>query len=116
MVKVLFVCLGNICRSPIAQFVFQHMVNEQGLSNKFEIDSAGTEGYNERCHAGIDYRSKDMMRQMKVPFNEHYSRQIRSSDYDKFADILETVDVSEIFGSLIFSISIVIFSNRSLVK
>ncbi len=40
--SVLFVCLGNICRSPLAEGVFQHLVEEAGLSERFEIDSAGT--------------------------------------------------------------------------
>lgn len=40
--SVLFVCLGNICRSPLAEGVFQHLVNEADLSDQFEIDSAGT--------------------------------------------------------------------------
>ncbi len=88
MIKVLFVCLGNICRSPMAQFVFQHMVDEAGLSDKFEIDSAGTERYNEINHAGIHYGTKDILREMKVPFNEHYSRQIRKADYEHFDYIL----------------------------
>ena len=43
--KVLFVCLGNICRSPLAEGVFRHLVNEAGLANKFDIDSAGTSSY-----------------------------------------------------------------------
>ena len=42
MIKVLFICHGNICRSTMAQFVFQHMVNDQGLKDKFHIDSAAT--------------------------------------------------------------------------
>ena len=46
MIKVLFVCLGNICRSPMAQFVFKQMVEERGLADRFEIDSAATESYN----------------------------------------------------------------------
>ena len=44
-VRVCFVCLGNICRSPIAEGVFRHLVAEAGLSELFEIDSAGTAGY-----------------------------------------------------------------------
>ena len=42
MINVLFVCLGNICRSPMAEFVFKDMVKNQGLGNKFLIESAGT--------------------------------------------------------------------------
>ncbi len=39
---VLFICLGNICRSPLAEGIFTHLVNEQGLAHRFRIDSAGT--------------------------------------------------------------------------
>ena len=72
----------------MAQFVLQQMVNEKGWSDRFEIDSAGTEGYNEMCHAGIDGRAKDMMHQMQVPYSEHYSRRIRPKDYGYFDYIL----------------------------
>lgn len=92
MIKVLFVCLGNICRSPMAEFVMKQMVAEKGLTNKFEIASAATEGYNEMVHEALDYRAADMLRQMKVPFTQHYSRQIRKSDYDKFDYILAMDD------------------------
>jgi protein-tyrosine phosphatase len=47
-IKVLFVCLGNICRSPSAESVFKHIVKQNGFENQIEIDSAGTIGY----HAG----------------------------------------------------------------
>ncbi len=95
MKKVLFVCLGNICRSPMAQFVFQHMVNEKGLSDQFEIDSAGTERYNEIHHAGIYPETKEMLTRMHIPFTEHYSRQIRPKDYDNY-DYILTMDESNI--------------------
>lgn len=88
MIKVLFVCLGNICRSPMAQFVLQQMVDQKGLTDQFEIDSAGTEGYNEMCHAGIHHGTRRVLEEMHEPFGEHYSRQIRKSDYDKFDYIL----------------------------
>ncbi len=45
MTRVLFVCLGNICRSPLAEAVFRHQVRERGLEDQFEIDSAGTSNY-----------------------------------------------------------------------
>lgn len=92
MIKVLFVCLGNICRSPMAEFVMKQMVAEKGLTDQFEIASAATEGYNEMVHESLDYRAADILKQMKVPFTEHYSRQIRKSDYAKFDYILAMDD------------------------
>ena len=56
--KVLFVCLGNICRSPLAEGVFMHLVGRKGLKNKYSAGSAGTAGY----HIGAlpDKRSRDV--------------------------------------------------------
>jgi protein-tyrosine phosphatase len=42
MIRVLFVCLGNICRSPMAEAIFEHLVREAGLQDRIEVDSAGT--------------------------------------------------------------------------
>ena len=54
MINVLFICLGNICRSPMAEAVFRHMVEEAGLSARFHIDSAGTGAWHigEPAHRG----------------------------------------------------------------
>jgi protein-tyrosine phosphatase len=53
-IKVLFVCLGNICRSPMAEAVFRHIVEGEGLADRFEIASSGTSSYHlgERPHSG----------------------------------------------------------------
>ena len=45
MIRILFVCLGNICRSPLAESVFRHLARERGVERRFEIDSAGTSGW-----------------------------------------------------------------------
>src|SRR3954449_7287048 len=59
-IRVLFVCLGNICRSPLAEAVFRHQVEERGWADRFEIDSAGTSGW----HRGAppDARSAEVAR------------------------------------------------------
>jgi len=88
MIKVLFVCLGNICRSPMAQIVFENLVKERGVESNFEIDSAGTECYNEMCHAGIHRGTKEILRRKGISFVEHYSRKIRLNDYDYYDYII----------------------------
>ena len=88
MIKVLFVCLGNICRSPMAEMVLKNMVENRGLKEKFYIDSAGTSDYNEKTHAGIYYETREILNQMNIPFEEHYSRQMKKEDYDRFDYIL----------------------------
>lgn len=91
MIKVLFVCLGNICRSPMAQFVLKKMVEERGLSELFEIDSAGT-NYDCDERNFMHYSAREMLKSMHVPFEEHYSRRIRPRDYAYYDYILAMDD------------------------
>lgn len=91
MIKILFICLGNICRSPMAQIVFENLIKEKGLENNFEIDSAGTEGYNEAIGAGIHTGTKDVLKRNNIPFKEHYSRKMRKTDY-AYYDFIITMD------------------------
>ena len=90
--KILFVCYGNICRSPMAEFILKDMVNKKGMVNDFFIDSAATSNCNELEDAGIYSDTKNVLKQMNIPFNEHKSRQIRKEDYDKFDYILAMED------------------------
>ena len=91
MIKVLFVCLGNICRSPMAEFVFKQMVEERGLSERFEIDSAGT-NYDCDERNFMHYSAREMLKSMHVPFEEHYSCRIRPNDYTYYDYILAMDD------------------------
>jgi protein-tyrosine phosphatase len=87
-VKVLFVCLGNICRSPMAEAVFAHLVNEADLADQFEIDSAGTGDYHigETAHHG----TLGILREKQIPYNGR-ARQINAADLDYY-DYIITMD------------------------
>lgn len=89
MKKILFICHGNICRSPMAQFVFQNMVKNAGRENEFLIESAATstEEIGNSMHQGT--RAK--LQQMKIPFTEHKARQITIDDYNDW-DLLIYMD------------------------
>ena len=86
MIKVLFVCLGNICRSPMTEMVFKDMINKKGLSNDFFVDSAATS--TEAVGEGIYYGTRNILKEKQIPFTQHISRQITKKDYDKFDYIL----------------------------
>ena len=86
MIKVLFICLGNICRSPMAEFVFKDMVSKRGLSEKFLIESAATS--REAVGEGIYYGTRDILKEKGIPFTQHISRQMTKEDYKKFDYIL----------------------------
>ncbi|MDC7677157.1 low molecular weight protein-tyrosine-phosphatase [Asticcacaulis machinosus] len=86
MISVLFVCLGNICRSPLAEGVFRHKVAEAGLSDQFFIDSAGTGGW----HAGDppDRRSIAVAARYGIAIHEQCARKLVREDFDRFDLIL----------------------------
>jgi protein-tyrosine phosphatase len=80
-VAVLFVCLGNICRSPLAEGVFRHLVNERGLTDRFEIDSAGTSSYHEGDPP--DARSTAVARTRGFVLTGN-ARQLVAADFKRF--------------------------------
>jgi len=83
--KLCFVCLGNICRSPTAEGVFQHLVNERDLQPYFEVDSAGTSAY----HVGESANSKSQQTAKQHGITLHSkARQFDSFDLDYFDLVL----------------------------
>ena len=86
MVKVLFVCLGNICRSPTAHGVFETKVRERGLEQRIYIESAGTGSW----HVGEapDRRAQQAARTRGYDLSALRAQQVRASDFDTFDYIL----------------------------
>jgi protein-tyrosine phosphatase len=86
MVKVLFVCLGNICRSPTAEGVFRNLVRAMNLEQQFEIDSAGTHAY----HVGDppDERAQAACARRGIDISRLSGRRAIASDIEKFDYIL----------------------------
>lgn len=86
MIKVLFVCLGNICRSPMAEFVFKDMVKKQGLEDEFYIESAATSF--EEIGNGMHNGTIQKLNQKQIPYGDKKARRITKEDYDKFDYLL----------------------------
>ncbi len=86
MIKVLFVCMGNICRSPTAEGVFSLLVKNAKLSEQFYIDSAGTHAY----HVGspADLRSQEAALKRGIDLSDLCARQVTLDDFTEFDYIL----------------------------
>jgi protein-tyrosine phosphatase len=82
MVKVLFVCMGNICRSPTAEGVFRHMVEQSEAGHKITIDSAGTHAY----HVGNppDPRAQDAALKRNIDLSNQRARRVSADDFIEF--------------------------------
>ena len=90
MTSVLFVCLGNICRSPAAEGIFSAMVKRQGLEGRFTIDSAGTSGY----HRGqpADARMREHAQRRGYRLTSHSRPFLHPEDFERFDHILAMDD------------------------
>lgn len=80
-VRICFVCLGNICRSPTAEACFLDLIEREGLADRFEIDSAGTGGYHVGERAHPDTRAAAKARGVEV---RSIARQFVASDFARF--------------------------------
>jgi protein-tyrosine phosphatase len=85
-IRVLFVCMGNICRSPSAHGVFRRLVQDAGLSERIQIDSAGTHAY----HVGErpDRRAAAAARQRGVELDDLRARRVTVADFSAFDYVL----------------------------
>lgn len=86
MIKILFICHGNICRSPMAEFVLKDMVHKRGLDDDFHIASAATstEETGNPVHPG----TRNKLRQYGISVDGKYAVTLRRSDYDKYDYII----------------------------
>ena len=97
MIRVLFLCHGNICRSPMAQFLFQHLVNQAGLADFFSISSAATS--REEIGNPIHYGTMEIFRKYHIPCIGHNAVQMEKNDYQEY-DYLIGMDGANIRNML----------------
>ena len=97
MIKILFVCHGNICRSPMAEFVMKDLARKAGLEDRFVIDSKAAR----RDELGNDthYGTKAKLRQMGIPFTKRRATLISKADYAAY-DYLIGMDTANIYDML----------------
>lgn len=86
MIRVLFACMGNICRSPTAEGVFRRLVEERGLAQQIFIDSAGTHGYH--VGASPDCRAAATAAKRGYDLSRIQARKVIAEDFRKFNHIL----------------------------
>lgn len=101
MIKILFICLGNICRSPMAEFIFKDIVNKKGMSDYFFIDSAATSNY--EIGNEMHYGTKNKLKENNIKYTEHKSRQLVLQDYKDYdyligMDMNNIIDILQIVG------------------
>lgn len=95
-INVLFVCLGNICRSPAAQGIFEKLVEDAGLSNHIKVDSCGTAAFN--VGKNPDPRSIEASARAGYDISQQIARQIQDEDYDNndFVIAMDRINLTNI--------------------
>ena len=96
MKKILFVCYGNICRSPMAEMIMKKMIKDKNLENLFYIESAATS--TEEIGSDIYDLARQKLIEKEIPIEARRARQLRADDYDNFDYIIgmETSNISAI--------------------
>lgn len=81
MIRICFVCQGNICRSTMAEYVFKNLVRKEGLAKDFLIESRGViADVGSDIHPG----TKSMLDKNNIPYTKHYARQLEKTDLEKY--------------------------------
>ena len=93
MIKILFICHGNICRSTMAQYVFQNLINRHNLTDQFYIDSAATS--REEIGNPIHHGTRRKLKEVGISCGDHRARQLQKWEYDEF-DYLIGMDQANI--------------------
>ena len=95
MIKILFVCHGNICRSPMAEFVMKELVRRAGLERYFLIESAATS--REELGNDMHYGTRQKLRETGIPFSRRAARQITREDYERYDYLIAMDDENEYY-------------------
>ena len=97
MQKILFVCLGNICRSPLGEGIMLHFIEEKNLENHFQVDSAGTAGYH--INEAPDHRTIANAKKNGVDISKLRARKFTAEDFEVF-DKIYVMDESN-YGNVV---------------
>jgi protein-tyrosine phosphatase len=89
--RIIFLCHGNICRSPMAEWLFKHLADEAGMSECFEVSSAAV-SYEEEGN-GMYPPARRKLHEKGIPFGSHYAHRITRQEYDA-ADLVIIMDRS----------------------
>lgn len=89
MIKILFICHGNICRSPMAEFIMKYLVEERGLSTEFHIASAATS--TEEIGSRVHHGTAAILDRLGIDYSEKRARQMTKKDYQDY-DMLIGMD------------------------
>lgn len=100
MHKILFVCHGNICRSPMAEFIMKDMVKKRHIEKDFYIESCAISS--EEIGNTIDYRAKRILNEHNIFYHDRRARKITHDDYDKFDYIIYMDEENRYFLNYVF--------------
>ena len=95
MTRIMFICLGNICRSPMAEFVMKDLVRKAGEEAAFEIASGATS--REEIGNDIHYGTRRILEETGVPYTKRGAVQLTRADYEKY-DLLVAMDAANLRG------------------